>query len=247
MIYVNAVGDLVVGDGWSGEQVESLRRLLPHIRHFVRIRQTLADAEAIETSLAGLLDNIRVGVLQLDRRGRVMAANDRARDILRRDDGLTDRDGLLQAVLPAEDTRLQRLLARALPFPGGARAGGSMVVSRAHALQRLIVHVSPVNGPRPDSYRASVGALVLVIDPARRNGVDEARMGAMLGFTPVESEVAARLAQGRTVREIAAETGRSPATIRWHLRHIFTKHGISRQAELVQLVTELGNIPESRS
>ena len=155
-----AVGDPVEGDGWSGEHVESIRLLLPYIRHFVRVQQTLADAGALESSLTGLLDNVRVGVLQLDRRGRVMAVNDRARDILRRADGLTDRDGLLQAALPAEDTRLQCLLAGALPIPGRVRAGGSMMVSRPHAPQQLIVHVNPVNEARPNSYRASVGALV---------------------------------------------------------------------------------------
>ena len=240
-----AVGDPVEGDGWSGEHVESIRLLLPYIRHFVRVQQTLADAGALESSLTGLLDNVRVGVLQLDRRGRVMAVNDRARDILRRADGLTDRDGLLQAALPAEDTRLQCLLAGALPIPGRVRAGGSMMVSRPHALQQLIVHVNPVNEARPNSYRASVGALVLVIEPASRNGIDEARVGAMLELTPVESEIAAMLARGRTIREIAAATGRSQRAIRWHLGHIFAKHGISRQVELVQLVTALCNIPES--
>lgn len=240
------VGDPVEGDGWSGEQVESIQCLLPHIRQFVQTRQALADAGALGASVARLLDNVRTGVVQLDRRGQVMAANDRARDILRRGDGLSDRSGLLQATLPAEDTRLQGLLARALPFPGGPGAGGSMMVSRAQTLQRLILHVSPVNGDGPDTRSSRVGALVLVIDPANRNGVDADRVGTLLGLTPAESEVAAMLAQGRTIREIAAETGRSQTTIRWHMRHIFAKHGLSRQVELVQLVTALGDVSGSR-
>ena len=54
------------------------------------------------------------------------------------------------------------------------------------------------------------------------------------------------LAQGRTIREIAAETGRSRTTVRWHIRHIFAKHNIARQVELVQLVTTLGEFAGPR-
>ena len=46
-------------------------------------------------SLTQLLDNTQVGVIDLDRRGRVVEANDRARFLLRHGNGLHDRDGFL--------------------------------------------------------------------------------------------------------------------------------------------------------
>ena len=202
------VGDSVEGDGWSSEQVESIQRLLPHIRQFVGFRQALADAGVLRASLTGLLDNVHTGVVQLDRRGRVTAANDCARDLLRRGDGLSDRGGLLQAALPVENARLQALLAQALPFFGGPGAGGSMMVSRTDGLRRLILHVRPVNEDGPDPRQSRVGALVLIVDPANHDGVDADLVGAMLGLTPAQSEVAMMLAQGRTIREIAVETRR---------------------------------------
>ena len=61
------------------------------------------------------LETTRSGVIHLDRRGRIVEANDRARDILRRADGLSDQGGFLGAWLPADNANLQRLLARALP------------------------------------------------------------------------------------------------------------------------------------
>ena len=54
------------------------------------------------------------------------------------------------------------------------------------------------------------------------------------------------LALGRTTREIAAETGRSVTTIKRHIRHIFAKHGLSRQVQPVQLVMSLGGVPGIR-
>ena len=51
------------------------------------------------------------------------------------------------------------------------------------------------------------------------------------------------LAEGHTLRGIAAATGRSTGTVRWHLRHIYEKNRISRQTELVQLVRSLSLLP----
>ena len=67
------VADPVDGDGWTSERVETIERLLPHVRQFVRVRQTLVRARALGASVVELLDQVRVGVIQLDRRCRSTA------------------------------------------------------------------------------------------------------------------------------------------------------------------------------
>ena len=47
------------------------------------------------------------------------------------------------------------------------------------------------------------------------------------------------LAEGRTVREIAAETRRQESSVRWLIKQVYNKQGISRQADLVRLVLSL--------
>ena len=236
----------VDGDGWSAARVEAIERLLPHLRHYVRVRQALVDARALGASALALLENGRVGVIRLDRRGRMMAANDHALALLNEPAGVYDRDGRLRATLPREDTKLQRLLARALPFPGGPGAGGSMPVSRPAPLARLALHVSPVSGVGDRPPRSRAGALVLLSDPAARPGLDPQRVAGALGLTPAESRIAVRLAQARSIDDIAAETGRSRSTVKWHIRHIYDKHGLSRQVELAQLVLSLADLPGMR-
>ena len=83
-----------------------VRGLLPHIRQFVRVRRALIKAEARGASVTALLDNTRGGVIHLDRRGRIVEANDRARAILRQGDSLSDRGGVLSARVPADRARL---------------------------------------------------------------------------------------------------------------------------------------------
>ena len=234
------------GDGWSSERVGTIRRLLPHVRQFVRVRQALVGARALGASAVDLLDNVRVGVIRLDRRGRVTAANDRARALLRRGDGLSDADGRLRASLPDENSALRKLLARALPFPGGPGTGGSMLVSRPESPSRLVLHVNPMHDEGAEPRCGSVGALVLALDPADRAGIDPERVREALGLTRAESRMAVLLAQGKSIDEVAAETGRRRTTVKWHIRQIYSKHGLSRQMELARLVASLIEIPEPR-
>ena len=198
------------------------------------MRQALVGASVVE-----LLDNGRAGVIQIDRRARVTAANDCACTFLRKGDGLWDDDGRLRASLPEEDAALQRLLARALPSFGRPGVSGSMLVSRSESLSRLVVHVSPMRDAWGDLGQSRIGALVLAFDPADRTGIDPERVREVLGLTRAESYIAVLLAQGKTIDDIAAETGRSRTTIKWHIRHIYAKHGLSRQMELAQLVMSL--------
>ena len=242
-----ALADPAAAGGWQSAQIEAIKRLIPHIRQFVRVRQALVGAEALGASLGGLLDTTRVGVIHLDRRGRIVEANDQARGMLRRGDGLFDEDGFLHARLPADHDRLQTLLAGALPpFGGEAPSGGSMAVRRSPGLPSLMLHLSPVGDRRPDFRARRVAVLALVVDPVSRPIIDPELVAAALGLTPVESRVAALLGQGRTVRDIAAATGRAERTIRWHLGRIFKKRGLSRQADLVHLMLSLAEFPGPR-
>ena len=139
-----SLGDPVFSKGWGSSQTTMITRLLPHIRQFVRVRQALVRAQALETTASALLENRRIGVIQLDRRGRILAANDRARHILRDGDGLSDQDGALRALSPDDQPRLDRLVAAALPADGSVAVSGSMPLRRSVGLLPLLVHVQPL-------------------------------------------------------------------------------------------------------
>ena len=113
--------DPVDDAGWSSQRVEMVARLLPHIRQYVRVRLALVNARAVGSTMTELLEVNRCGVIQLDPRGRIVAANDRAHQMLRKGEALSDAKGCLRARVPGEDATLQSLLARALPRFG---AGG---------------------------------------------------------------------------------------------------------------------------
>ena len=240
------IGDPIDGNGWSSDQIDLVARLLPHLRQFVRVRLALAGAGASRTSLGKLLDNALAGVVQLDRHGRIVAANDVAGELLRQGDGLSDRNGALCTPLPEENIRLQRLLGSVLPRYGDQGMSGSIMVTRPSGSPPVVLHAIPLDDAAMSFRNPRVAAFLLIIDPKRRPRVEPDTVAAVFGLTAAESVVAAMLAEGHAIHGIAAKTGRGENTIRWHVKHILHKLGISRQAEVVRLVLSVAGGPARR-
>ena len=233
------LGDPVASDGWGSSQIALVRRLTPHIRQFIRVRQALVRAQAGDTTVTALLENARIGVLHLDRRGRILAVNDRARHLLRHGEGVSDEEGVLQALDPDDQGRLARLVAEALPTSSAVPVSGSMLLGRAAAVPPLVVHVKPVGVPQPDYGARHVAALVLIVEPGRHPRLDPDVVARTLGLTPAESQVAVWLADGKSVRDMATATGLTEGAIYWHLKQSYQKLPISRQVDLVRLVLSI--------
>ena len=225
--------------GWTAEQTAMINRLVPHIRQFVRVRQALVGAEALSASLAALLDNMMVGVICLDSRGLIVQVNTRAREILREGAGLVARRGLLCAKQTADDERLSRLLAHGLSQPGRQGTSGSMTVARSSQRPRLALHVIPADIGDAGFAFGLVAALVVVVDPAAKAGIDPESVAAGLGLTRAEGRVASALAQGATMRDIAITTHRAESTVRELVKRIHVKLNVSRRADLVRMVLSL--------
>ena len=237
------VDDPQKGDGWGPRQLELVDALLPHLRQFVRVRYALGGAESLRLQLGDLMDNTAFGAIYLGASGRIIETNDTARRALLEGNGLHDEGGHLRARVTAEDGRLQRILAAAIPRLGQAPVGDSMTVTRWPSRLRHLVHVLPVNGRQENFGIGRVAAMVLVTTPGAQKPVDVRTVAAALRLTDSESRVAVDLAMGKTVGEIAAETRRGVSTVRFHVKQIHTKLGLQRQIDLVRLVLSLGGAP----
>ena len=234
-----SLADPVASAGWGSSQIAMVRRLTPHLRQFIRVRQALVRAQAGDTTVMALLETPRIGVVHLDRRGRILAVNDRARSLLRHGEGVSDEEGVLQARAPDDQARLARLVAEALPTSRAVPVSGSMLLGRAAGVPPLVVHVKPVGVPSPDYGARPVAALVLLVEPGGHLRLDPDVVTRTLGLTPAEGQVAVWLADGKSVRDIALTTGLTEGAIYWHLKQIYKKLPISRQVDLVRLVLSI--------
>ena len=126
-----------------------------------------------------------------------------------------------------------------MPASNAAALGGSMLLRRSSVLPPFVVHVKPVAAPQPDYGARHVAALILIAEPGHRHRIKPEVVATTLELTPGETQVAVWLAEGRSVREMARATRRTEGAIYQHLKQIYRKQSISRQADLVRLVLSL--------
>jgi len=82
-------------------------------------------------------------------------------------------------------------------------------------------------------------ALVVLVDPNRRSRPPEDTLRGVFKLTTAEARLAARLAAGAELNDISHELGIAKETGRHHLKSIFIKTHVRRQAELVALLAGL--------
>jgi DNA-binding CsgD family transcriptional regulator/PAS domain-containing protein len=210
-----------------------LRQLTPHVRRSVAVHRQLALASARHAAATDVLDRFQIGVLLLDGRGHVRAANRRAEQLLDLHDGLrADRDGL-RAASTADTAALRALIA------GTASAvptGGAIAVTRPSGRDPFAVLVAPLRAPALTGVAPGACAVAFITDPEQHTVLPRRRVQRHLGLTAAEADVALTLAGGHTVEEAARMLGISPHTARTQLKHALARTGARRQSALVRLV-----------
>ena len=129
---------------------------------------------------------------------------------------------MLGALNPDDQLHLEGLVAGALPT-AAVTVSGSMLLARPSGLPPFVVHVEPVGVHQPDYGARHVAALALIVEPGSQRRIDPGLVARTLGLTPMESQVAVWLAEGKSVRDMAEATGRTQGSIYWHLKQIYQK------------------------
>lgn len=122
-----------------------------------------------------------------------------------------------------------------------------MRITRKRARTPLVLEIHPARNMGVGFGARSVGALVLVVDPASRPRVDPGLVVKLLGLTPTESRIAVAVAGGQTAPGIAVSLGCAESTVKTHLKRVYRKLGIRKQTELVQRVMSLATLGGSTS
>lgn len=214
------------------------RLLVPHIRRAVTILDIL-DMRKIEAqTLAATLDSFTAGVLVVGDRGRVLHANDAARRMLSARDPIAAVNGLLSARNARANEELTNaiLLART----DEVTIAGSGIGVPLRDSGPSVAHVLPLaRGDLRTRLMPQATAAVFVTQAASFAPGDLSALAGNFGLTPAEAGMLERLAGNATLAEAAKALGISLATARTHLAHIFSKTGVSRQADLLSLVNRL--------
>ncbi|OZA75960.1 MAG: hypothetical protein B7X76_11280 [Azorhizobium sp. 39-67-5] len=208
-----------------------LNRLHPHVARAAMISAHLAWERAHAAGSA--LQIIGTPAALVRPRGRLECANALflalAPDLLQHcDPEIILADPLAQEKLTASLARIEAGLPFAQSIPMRPKAGGTA----------FVLHVLPVRGVARDVFKACVA--MVVATPVVAGPVLPAEvLVSLFDLTPAEARVAHRVAGGATVEATAAVLGVSLETVRSQLKAALGKLGITRQAELVGLLSAL--------
>ncbi|MDH3910250.1 MAG: helix-turn-helix transcriptional regulator [Rhodospirillales bacterium] len=190
-------------------------------------------------ALVDAVDVLPLGVILVDRAGRVVFTNRCAADLLARGEGITQtREGRLTASRSKEIPGLKALIDRAVrtPTDGNVEPSGALQLSRSSTTRPLSVIVSTLRHQQEPVSKGRPAAIVLCGDPDRDPGAPRDMLAKLYGLTPCEVTLALELLYGRTLEHAAARLSISMNTARTHLRHVFQKTGTNRQSDLLRLV-----------
>ncbi|MBX3023666.1 helix-turn-helix transcriptional regulator [bacterium] len=184
-----------------------------------------ATAEAPSAALAALLDALPRALLLVDADAGVRFANAAAGDLLRRGGALRVSGHRLLAAGAADTQRLRHAVAAA----HGQAQRRTLLALRGAGAEVLTLLLWSVAAPAEALvavFAADHGPAVLNLALLRR----------LHGLTPAEARIAARLAAGGTLDDIAAELRVRRSTVRTHLQRVLAKTGAARQSELARLL-----------
>jgi DNA-binding CsgD family transcriptional regulator len=173
----------------------------------------------------------------IDEEGAVIEANPSARAVIDAGDGLILANGGLAVDLGGRLVRLRELIAR--PEAQGTAAGAGEVtllpVPRQPGQRPLTLLLMPLEQTSESDARGPA-ALLFIGDPERSVRFDQTRIARLYGLSRAESRVAALLASGYRLEQVAESLDIAYETVRKHLKQIFGKTGTYRQAELVRML-----------
>ncbi len=220
---------------FSAAQVAILQALTPHLNRALILHARLQAVDQMVSGLAVLLDRMPVGVVLLNGMSDIVHANNRAEQVLRNSPLLRTLNRRLQASGARDNRQLQGRIAAALARESAFTDTTLRLLSRGPP--GLYIQVTPMELPEPsdsfflDGVRAAVW--IGTYEPGR---LCPRSLAQLYNLSPTESELLARLVEGRSLSEIADLRQVSIYTARTQLKTIMNKLNISRQVDLVRLV-----------
>jgi DNA-binding CsgD family transcriptional regulator len=210
--------------------------LVPHIVRSLQIQRQMQRADELVRGLALVLEHFSLAVVLVTGNATVRQMNSTAAEMVRDPrcplqvlaDHLVGRD-------PGATERLRRQIGRAAALAHGRDAPATEILSlrRRDGIGALSVMVAPLRG---GAFAAEPLVAVFVSDPSQTAPLDTQLLMQQFGLTPAEAALAAELAQGANLSEIADARRVSIETARTLLKRAMAKTESRSQGQLIGLL-----------
>jgi len=210
-----------------------------HLSRALALRLRLDQGEAVQGALAQRLSHFDCAVAVTDRTGRVVDSN--AAFAALSAEGLTLRDGRVHLAASQMQRAFEAMLRSVTGQGQPAGSPDTLVVPRPGSLLPLLLRITPLTGRAAERFAGLTpvhGALISVLNPTHSAYPDLSKVLVSLGLTSAQARVALLIAAGHGTRIAAEALAVGEETVRTHLKSVYARLGLSRQADLVRLVAK---------
>lgn len=221
-----------------------MKLLVSHVSRGLGLMQRLDTAKLQITSLLASFDRLNFGVVLLNERMQVLHLNRAGHAVISRSDGIVITANRQLESHPAarQPQTLSRWLTRLRDTPAleqGHFLEGCRVVrtegKRHYSIQCAAVSAASAWTAEDEAVRY----VVFIIDPSVLQLPSVARLVELFGLTQAQARVAREFSIGGSYKEVARRLGISVETVRSHIKDIYPKTRVKRQADLVRLILSL--------
>jgi len=176
----------------------------------------------------------RAGLYFVDERMRLLGVGLQGQDMLGQGSTFEVRGGRLHARTPDGDRAMKALVASSRATERGRRCVRERRTARLTCTCGcpLLLMALPASETVPAAAYDPHTIALFAIEGASASVVEAGMLRTLYGLTPMESHIAAGIANGGTLAETASRLKVSRNTAKTHLRGAFYKTGTSNQAEL---------------
>ena len=224
-----------VEHGFSSEELAFFKLIGEHFGRALNLRRQLVRAQVVSGFQSDALDRLGIAAILVRPSGQFMVLNRVGREALAASEGLRVSGGRLHAVDEGYDRLFQSILREVLGSETGEYSRAMLMRSDC-ADGDLNLLVSARRSVSLISDRPETCALVFLRSSSVASDADVAVLQELFSFTPAEARLALGLAKGKRLDEVEAELNIRHNTARAHLRSMFVKADVNRQAELVHLL-----------
>jgi len=227
------------GEGFrfTAAHKEFMTRLRPHVAQALQLFSRIQRDESEIEILTDTLDRLTIATFILDGRGKLLRANNAARQMVDRGETFRLTQDRLRVDGQGDARRFGELVDQAiaarLAEPGETFVRAFRCVEPVNEGRGVMVR--SIRRERHLSVDASPAVIVYATDPTPATSFVQL-IATLFDLTPSEAGLAALLTQGLSLSEAAEESGLTESTVRSYSKRIFAKMGVSRQSELIRLI-----------
>ena len=218
---------------------QRLATLLPHLYRALKLKQDYNNTDHLRGQAQAIIEQFPMGVLLVDIDGKVISANQRALNAIADSSSLCLEDNRLCATAKEPNQQLAQQIKKAatasLDVADACVSSLKIDGEEDEGALSLLITPDPYPSTQFDRQAENCAAIFIGSASTERH-ISPTALQTLFGLSQAEARLASLLASGVSLSQAAEQSYISKNTAKVQLKSIFTKLGVSRQAELIKVI-----------